>query len=106
MHRQAEIAEILLRILERGLLRIRVLGVTGQSELCTIEADHLHNLPMLVHEPRLDLLSYYYNVERVTFLREVERETDYAEQFVSDWSDWKQLEAILKELTYQDGVQH
>lgn len=98
MHRQAEVAEILLRILERGLLRIRVLGVTGQSELCTVEADHLHNLPMLVQEPRLDLLSYYYNVERVAFLAQA----DSADQFNSDWD---QLGTILKQLTDQEAIQ-
>lgn len=76
-----------------------MLGVTGHSEMCTVEADHLHNLPMLVLDPRLDLLSYYYNVERVTFLAQA----DYADQFNSDWD---QLGTILKELTDQEAVQH
>jgi hypothetical protein len=43
-------------------------------------------------EPRLDLLSYYFNVERVAFAAKA----DHCEQFKSDWD---RLEAILKELT-------
>jgi len=40
----------------------------------------------------LDLLSYYFNVERVAFAAKA----DHCEQFKSDWD---RLEAILKELT-------
>jgi hypothetical protein len=88
---QAEVAEILARILRTGLLRIRALGAQGMSERCSLEADHLHNLPLLACEPRLDLLSYYYNVERVAFVAKA----DGCEEFSSDWD---RLGAILKAL--------
>lgn len=99
MQHQAEIAEILCSILELGLLRIRVLGVTGHPELCTVEADHLRNLPMLVCESRIDLLSHYYNVEREKFRAQAED----ADAFNSDWD---RLATILKEVTDQEGVGH
>jgi hypothetical protein len=99
MHRQAEIAEILCSILELGLLRIRVLGVTGHSDLCRVEADHLHHLPMLVCEPKLDLLFHYYDVERVRFCAEAEDADSFN-------SDWEKLGTILQELKEQEVTQH
>jgi hypothetical protein len=45
-----EIAEILVKLLTTGLLRIRVLGWSGDAEGCAIESDHIHNVPdRLVH---------------------------------------------------------
>ena len=92
MHRPTEVAEILARILRTGLLRIRVLGAQGMAAQCSIEADHLHNLPLLVWEPRLDLLRHYFNFERTEFMAKA----DDFEQFVPDWD---RLEAILREPT-------
>ncbi len=43
-----EVAEILLEILQNGLLRIRMLGWSDAGHRCAIEADHLHNLPHLL----------------------------------------------------------
>ena len=92
MQRGTEVAEILARILRTGLLRIRALGAQGRSEQCSVEADHLHNLPPLVHEPRLDLLEHYFSVERVDFMAKA----DDLERFRLDWD---RLKAILEELT-------
>lgn len=92
MQRRTEVAEVLARILRTGLLRIRALRAQGMADQCSVEADHLHNLPLLMDEPRLDLLSYYFNVERVAFAAKA----DHCAQFKSDWD---RLEAILKELT-------
>jgi hypothetical protein len=61
------------------------------SDQCSVEADHLHNLPSLMCEPQYEVLSYYYNVERVEFIAKAE----HIEQF---GPEWVQLEAILKEL--------
>jgi hypothetical protein len=62
-----EISEILLRILEHGLLRIRALGWSGQAELCALEADHIHNLPGLLMDFSQERLAYYWTVERVGY---------------------------------------
>ncbi|HEV2133095.1 MAG TPA: hypothetical protein VGR47_02425 [Terracidiphilus sp.] len=94
MHRQAEIAEVLCSILELGILRIRVLGAAGHPYMCTVEGDHLRNLPMLVCKPRLDGLIHYYDVEREKFRAEAED----ADSFDTDWD---KLGTILQELTEQ-----
>src|SRR5436190_14244598 len=63
-----EIAEILLAILQTGLLRIRALGWSNDSRRCAIEADHLHNLPFLLTNYSVDLLQHYWHVQRTDFL--------------------------------------
>jgi hypothetical protein len=56
-----EIAEILAKILQTGLLRIRSLNDVDQ---CQREADHLHNLPTLLTNYKPELLNYYWTLER------------------------------------------
>jgi len=77
-----EIRTILLNILRIGLHRIRTLGMDGAAEQCSVEADHLHNLPELVQSPRPELVSYYYNVERAGFLRCTRLNAD---EFMPEW---------------------
>jgi len=52
-----------------AVLRVRDAGWSGDGELCAIEADHVHNLPALLLNFSPDLLSFYWNVERESFLR-------------------------------------
>ena len=77
-----EIRTVLLNILRIGLLRIRSLGSEGSGEQCSIEADHLHNLPGLIQSLRLEELLYYYNIERRGFLR---RATSNVDEFKPQW---------------------
>lgn len=63
-----EIAEVLLAMLETGLLRIRALAWSGQADRCAIEADHLHNLPGLLADYSPERLHYYWDVERVSYI--------------------------------------
>ena len=65
-----EIAEILAEILAAGLLRIRAAGSSGDTARCAAEADHLHNLPALLHKYRPELLAHYWDVERTAFIRQ------------------------------------
>jgi hypothetical protein len=82
-----EIARILLEMIGWGLLRIRALGWSGQADRCTVEADHLHNLPHLLADYSPQRLLYYWDVERVGFLETVQPEhLDAFETF------WQQLE--------------
>jgi hypothetical protein len=60
-----EIAEIVCAILRTGLLRIRALADAAR---CPVEADHLHNLPGLLASYKPELLDYYWQVERVSFV--------------------------------------
>jgi hypothetical protein len=63
-----EVAEILLEILQNGLLRIRALGWGNNAARCAVEADHLHNLPGLLMHFSADGLRYYWEVERPAFV--------------------------------------
>ncbi len=65
-----EIAEILAEILAAGLLRIRAAGCSGDAARSLAEADHLHNLPALLHRYRPELLAHYWDVERTAFIRQ------------------------------------
>ena len=65
-----EIAEVLLRILTTGLLRIRAHGWDDNPQRCAVEADHLHNLPSLLASFSLDRLEYYWETERVSYMKQ------------------------------------
>jgi hypothetical protein len=87
-----EIRSILCDLLRTGLLRIRAFGTDGLAEQCSIEADHLHNLPALLQTLQLDRLSYYYNVERPAYIKQV----NDVEQFEPQW---ERLKKLLSELS-------
>ena len=72
-----ETAEIILKILETGLLRIRSLAWSGQADRCAVEADHIHNLPDLLSDFSRERLSYYWDVERPSYLGQTP-EADFA----------------------------
>ena len=61
-----EIAAILLEIIARGILRIR--AAAADPDRCFIEADHIHNLPNLIGDFSPQLLAYYWEVERASFI--------------------------------------
>jgi hypothetical protein len=90
MNCPAEIAEILLAILQTGLLRIRALSWSNDSRRFAVEADHLHNLPSLLNDFSLDRLRYYWDAERVLYLgRSTKEELAVFE------ADWKRLESFV-----------
>lgn len=88
-----EIQALLLEILRIGLLRIRALGLEGFGEQCSVEADHLHNLPELVQSLRPELLRYYYDIERPAFLRNSKSNAD----------DFKHAWGVLGKLIAEAG---
>ena len=65
-----ESTEILSDILRTGLLRIRALGWNQNPVRCAVEADHLHNLPALLSTFKPELLDYYWNIERISFIQQ------------------------------------
>jgi hypothetical protein len=79
-----EIKRILCDILCMGLLRIRAFGNAGYAEVCSVEADHLHNLPRLIQSVHWEELIYYYTVERAAFL---ENTRTNVEAFMPLWSE-------------------
>jgi hypothetical protein len=73
---------VLFDILCMGLLRIRALANSGDAEACSLEADHLHNLPELIRSSRWELLDFYFTVERPGFVSSGPRGV---EQFAPLW---------------------
>src|SRR5438067_2078010 len=69
-----EISEIVLKILETGLLRLRSLGWSGQADRCAIEADHIHNLPSLLSDFSPERLVYYWDSERPAYIAQLPEE--------------------------------
>lgn len=67
-----------LDLLERGLVMIRNFAYAGNIELCRIEADHLHNIPSLLHEDNERRHVYYIRGERGLYLQRL-RERGAAE---------------------------
>ncbi|MGA2218639.1 MAG: hypothetical protein ABSG51_11165, partial [Terracidiphilus sp.] len=58
---------------------------------CANEADHLHNLPGLIRNLRLDELLYYFNISRPAFI-------NLGGNPVGFEPLWAELESILKEM--------
>ncbi len=48
-----------LDLLHRGLVSVRIFAHADRVELCRIEADHLHNIPTLLHEDNEHRHRYY-----------------------------------------------
>lgn len=87
-----EIAEVLLRILNVGLLRIRKSGSEGHAEECETEADHIHNLPAILQNYSPELLVYYWNVERTGFLA-----TEAGKSSSLFQAEWSHLQRLMDE---------
>jgi hypothetical protein len=62
-------ARVLLQILEVALLQIRSKGWQGDGLRCAVEADHVHNMPALLSSYSDELLRYYWEVERPSFMK-------------------------------------
>jgi hypothetical protein len=74
-----------LEVLRIGLLRIRAHANAGDAEACSIEADHLHNLPGILRAERCDeLVDYYYKIERPAVLARVKSNADH---FQVPWTE-------------------
>lgn len=77
-----EIADILLQIIQNGILKARCGWRDG--ERAAIEADHIHNLPSLLRDYKPELLTFYWRVERTCYLRQ--RKLENAEEFDDLWN--------------------
>jgi hypothetical protein len=87
MNCPADISEIVLGILETGLLAIRASSWSGQVNRCAREADHVHNLPRLLANYHPQLLLYYWDVERTGYIEET------APEGLAAWKPlWRRLE--------------
>lgn len=82
-------------ILHRGLVLLRNSAFAGQLELCQIEADHLHNIPSLLHEENELRHQYYIRGERGLYLERLQKlgNDEYLEQTLIWYEEpWRVLE--------------
>ena len=86
-----EVKRMLLSLLQTGILRIRAFAHSHFGDRCAVEADHIHNLPGLISNPRLDLLMYYWDRERLSFIKKVP-DSDAFE------TDWFRLGELLEQM--------
>src|SRR5438105_13342800 len=86
-----EIQEVIAEILRMGLLQIRAMASELGPQQCSLEADHLHNLPTLLTAYEPNLLDYYWNVERPCYVRKATRE-----QAAIYESLWEELAGLIK----------
>lgn len=64
----AEIADVILHLLQTGTVEARSAGWSGDAALCAVEADHLHNLLDLLRRYSPRKLNYYWNRERAVYI--------------------------------------
>jgi hypothetical protein len=91
MQNEEQLRRILLNLLKIGLLRIRAFAWDGRIEECAVEADHLHNLPHIASEMKMELVSFYYNAERPAFIKR-------ATHIAAFEKDWEELGGILTQI--------
>jgi len=82
LEREQEIKQILLNILQIGILNARAAAWGNDSERCAIEADHIHNLPSLVRDLEMKRLLYYYDISRSSFIHQ----SSNTKLFDRDWA--------------------
>jgi hypothetical protein len=99
MRHPTEITEILTKILTTGLLRIRVLGWSGEANRCAVESDHIHNVPDLLAHYTPDRLEYYWNVERSAYISHTPKSE------LAVWEPlWRQLNEHIQPLACSSSV--
>ncbi len=83
------LAEILLNIMQTGILRMRAAAWAGNSDQVALEADHIHNLPTILKDYSIDALKYYWEIERAVFVSKVPNTGDFQE-------NWKKLKRFTE----------
>lgn len=73
---------ILLEILSIGICNIRFYANSNDVTYCSIESDHLHNIPACLSKNSVALLRYYYDIERVSYIKSMR---DYTGQYDTLW---------------------
>lgn len=84
-----DVARVILQILQVAVLRIRAGGWRGDSSRCALEADHVHNLPALLIDYSDELLRFYWQVERTSFMRRCR--PDDLEGYEPLWAELEEL---------------
>jgi hypothetical protein len=86
-----EIADVIAELIYRGIIRARAFAKPGYEQRCFIESDHVHNLPHILNDYRVERLQYYWEIERPSFFRQVpENETQDMTPL------WERLEVLME----------
>ena len=85
----ADIADVVLRILQTGTVQARSAGWSGDAALSAWEADHLHNLPDLLRRYSPRKLKYYWERERTTYIGRMGGQPMVFEEL------WAELESLV-----------
>lgn len=83
------LADVVLRVLQIGLLEARSAGWSGDTEHGTSQADHLHNLPDLLRRYSPRKMRYYWDFERPAFIRRMGGQPLVFEEI------WAELEPLI-----------
>ncbi len=76
-----EVAECVVEIIRRGILRARGAGWSIDAQQSAVEADHIHNLPCLLINYRVELLQYYLDAEVPEFKAQADQAVTEFEPF-------------------------
>lgn len=85
----ADIADVILRIVQTGILEAWSAGWSNDAERSTIQANHIHNLPDLLRRYSPRKLKYYWNLERPSFIGQMGGQPIVFDQL------WTELEPLV-----------
>jgi hypothetical protein len=92
MNCPSQIADILVQLIELGILRIRAAAWAGKTDQVAIEADHIHNLPAILKNYSSDALKFYWDIERRDFISRMPDHGGFQEL-------WKRLESLTASIS-------
>ncbi len=84
----ADIADVILRILQTGVIEARSAGWSEDAVLCAAQANHIHNLPDLLRRYSPRKLKYYWNTERSAFIRQRAVNRLSSKNYGRNWNHW------------------
>jgi len=90
--------ELLLKILHRGILRIRMLANEGRADACYNEADHIHNIPGILSTFRWDQVEYYCKFSQPGFIKRAKSNIDDFRQL------WEALDGLVARALPGEGA--
>lgn len=92
-----QIANLILRIMQTGIIQARSAGWSQNAELASLEADHIHNLPDLLLSFTMKKLRYYWSAERPSYIHRMGGEPICFEAL---WAEMKEpVEQALSQLS-------
>ena len=83
------IADVILRILQTGVVEARSAGWSKDADLGAAQADHIHNLPDLLRRYSPRKLKHCWNMERSSFIRRMGGQPLVFEEL------WAELEPLV-----------